>query len=273
MRSQLATLSVLCLFLSLAACQKEKPVPAPAAVAEPPAPAPVVVQPFLPLKVEKLQWSRQQPGCKVGKPAKSSRNKESSKACATAKADFLRFPDNPELSALLEKQLVTLAAGDTLSPASATVSDYADHYLKKAGRQYEAVFKATLLRQAGPLVLLKLEVYEFTGGANGAASTRYLNYDRAGKRQLLLDDVVIDGQRPALSAKLRAAHAAWNAQQGLGGDWAFQETDNFALDTDGLRFKYAAYAIAPRVLGEPEFLLPYAELAGVLRPEWILQAP
>ena len=90
-------------------------VPAPATVAEPPAPAPVVVQPFLPLKVEKVQWARQQAGCKVSKPAKSSRSKESSKACATAKADFLRFPDNPELSALLEKQLVTLAAGDTLT--------------------------------------------------------------------------------------------------------------------------------------------------------------
>lgn len=266
----LAVLSVLCLFLSLSACQKETPLPVPAAPAEPPAPAPVVVQPFLPLKVGKVEWELQQPGCK---DSKGSKIKAGKKSCAVAKAAFLRFPDNPELSALLEKQLVALAAGDTLSPASSSVSDYADHYLKKAGRQYEIVFNATLLRQAGPLVVLKLEVYEFTGGANGASSTRYLNYDRAGKRQLLLDDVVIDGQRPALTEKLRAAHAAWNARQGLGGDWAFQDTDNFALDNDGLRFKYAAYAIAPRVLGEPEFLLPYAELAGVLRPQWMLQEP
>lgn len=261
MRRLLVVMPVL---LLLASCQKETPTPAPAATtaaAPVPAPPPVVVQPFLPLKVQKVQWQLRQPGCKAKKD------------CATAAADFLRFPDNPELSALLEKQLVALAAGDTLSPANASVSDYVDHYLKKAGRRYEIVFNATLLRQAGPLVLLKLETYEFTGGANGARSTRYLNYDRAGKRQLLLDDVVVDGQRPALSEKLRTAHAAWSAKQGLGGDWAFQDTDNFALEADGLRFKYAAYAIAPRVLGEPEFLLPYAGLAGVLRPEWVLQEP
>lgn len=243
--------------LLLGGCQKEVP-PAPVASAEKPAPAPVVLQDFLPLATEAVRWQRQRPGCK-------------GRQCAEVKADYLRFPASPELSAVLEQALLKMAA--TEPSASATVSAYANQFLADAGAHYGLWLNARVLRQQGPLLALQLDVNQYTGGAHGMPLTRYLNIDRRSGKVLVLDDVVQAGQRPALTALLQQAHAQWRQGQGLAGDWPFRETDNFTLAEAGLRFKYDAYDIAPYALGQPEFLLPYSALQAVLKPEWLPGAP
>lgn len=261
----IAGVTAVCLVLLLAGCEKKEAPPAPAAADVPAPPAPVVVQDFLPLKTAPVRWERKAGTCK-------------GKLCAEVHADFVSFPDNPALSALLEKELAALASDTPMAAGDATVSDFANRFLKKAGKRYGAWLNAKVLRQSGALLALQLDTSVYTGGAHGQPATRFLNYDRRENRVLVLDDVVQDGARPALVAAARKAHAAWKQEKGFRDadfekTWPFVETDNFTLGEKGLVLKYQAYAIAPYSEGQPELLLPYAELHDILRPEWLLPAP
>lgn len=261
----LAGVSAVCLVLLLTACEKKEAAPVPAPAETPAPPAPVVVQDFLPLKTESVRWDRKAGKCK-------------GKLCAEVHADFTRFPDNPALSSLLEKELSAMASDTPMTEGDATVSGFADHFLKKAGKRYGAWLNANVLRQSGALVAVQLDTSLYTGGAHGQPVTRFLNYDRRQNRELVLDDVVKDGARPALVAAARKAHAAWKQAKGFTDaaydkTWPFVETDNFTLGDKGLVLKYQAYAIAPYSEGQPELLLPYAELQGILKPEWLLPSP
>jgi hypothetical protein len=269
MLRHIAGITVVCLVLPLAGCQKKEAPPAAATdavTAAPPAPpAPVVVQDFLPLRTAAVRWDRKAEKCK-------------GKLCAEVHADFVSFPDNPALSSLLEKELAALAADTPMAAGDASVSDFANRFLHKAGKRYGAWLNAKVLRQSGALLALQLDTSVYSGGAHGQPATRFLNYDRRQSRVLALDDVVKDGARPALVAAAREAHAAWKQEKGFtdtGFDktWPFVETDNFTLAEKGLLLKYQAYAIAPYSEGQPELLLPYAELQGILKPEWLLPAP
>ncbi len=42
-----------------------------------------------------------------------------------------------------------------------------------------------------------------------------------------------------------------------------------ALTREGMTVKYDAYTIAPYSYGEPELRIPYKDLVGILRPEFI----
>jgi hypothetical protein len=42
-----------------------------------------------------------------------------------------------------------------------------------------------------------------------------------------------------------------------------------ALTDTGIVVKYQPYEIAPYSSGQPELLIPYSELKGILRPEYL----
>ncbi len=247
--------------LLLASCQKHEEVPAPVEpVVQPSPPAPVLVQDFLPLKTQTQTWERIA-GCRQ-------------KDCAKASLSIVQFPDKPDLSVLVQKSLLQLAEAG--HPARGeTLDAFADDFLKKSGRRHAVDLRASLLRQQGALVALQLDVSFSTAGAHGNPASRYLNYDRHQERLLTLDDVIIDGQRPAFVQAEMQAHQAWMKTKGIesSSQWPFKETDNFTLAGDGLLVKYNAYAIAPHSEGLPELLIPYAALKGILKPEWMLLAP
>lgn len=247
--------------LLLVSCQKHEEVVAPAepVVQESP-PAPVVMQEFLALKTQTQVWERIAISCRQ-------------KDCAKAALSMVQFPDKPDLSALVQANLLQLA--ESGNPARGeSLELFADNFLKKSGRRHEAQLRATLLRQQGPLVAVQLDADFYTGGAHGSPSSRYLNYDRHAQKLLLLDDVIIDGQRPAFVQAEKEAHQAWMKAKGIdsSSQWPFKETDNFTLAAEGMLIKYSAYAIAPYSEGQPELLIPYAALKGILKPEWVLPA-
>lgn len=256
-----ARLSLLLCFMLLTSCQKHEEVVAPAEPVVAPPPAPVVVQEFLALKTRLQTWERIAPGCRH-------------KDCAEAKASIVQFPDKPDLSDLIRKSLLQLA--EASNPARGeTLEALTDSFLKKSSRRHTANLRATLLRQQGPLVTVQLDADFYTGGAHGSSSTRYLNYDRHAGRLLTLDDVVIDGQRPAFVTTEKEAYQAWMKGKGIdsSAQWPFKETENFTLGAEGVLVKYNAYEIGPYSVGQPELLIPYAALKGILKPEWMLAAP
>jgi hypothetical protein len=255
-------LSLLLCCMLLASCQKHEEVVAPTEpVVQAAPPAPVVVQDFLALKTQLQTWERIAPACRH-------------KDCALASASIVQFPDKPDLSDLIRKSLLQLA--EAANPARAeTLEAFADNFLKKSARRYKADLRAILLRQQGPLVAVQLDADFYTSGAHGAPSTRYLNYDRRSGQLLTLDDVVLDGQRPAFVQMENAAFLAWMKGKGIDSStqWPFKETENFTLGAEGVTVKYDAYAIGPYSAGQPELLIPYAALKGILKPEWMLAAP
>ena len=97
------------------------------------------------------------------------------------------------------------------------------------------------------------------------------------ERQGALDEALEPGKHPAFVEALQRAHQTWlttneDAQRDRAAYdrmWPFQESDNFALTHAGVVVKYDAYSIAPYSYGEPELTIPYADLKGVLRPEFM----
>jgi hypothetical protein len=159
-----------------------------------------------------------------------------------------------------------------------TLESYTKSFLKQGENYYSSYLKATLLRQSGPLVLIRLDADTYTGGAHGIKATAFLNFDRQQNRALQLDDIIQDGKRPALITALQAVHEAWLIKNNATDPdtrktWPFVETDNFALSESGVEFVYQSYAIAPYSSGQPSLTVPYAALKGILKPEWMLAGP
>lgn len=254
--------AILIAIFLVVACSKKEPESVTAeASQESTPPAPVVVEAFLPLKVEAITFRKSAKKCKASE-------------CATVTIHSLRFPDNDTLTKVLEKELLGLTS-NTLKEGKNAYETYADNFLAEAKNRYYSALSAEMVRQKGALVLIQVNSEDYTGGAHGMPYTGYLNYDRHRNQKLSLDDVVIDGQRSALVEKLKATHTAWLNQNGSNnadylGTWPFVETDNFALTANGLVFKYQAYAIAPYSEGQPELLIPYPALKGIIKPEWVL---
>jgi len=221
-----------------------------------------------PLAVESFKWKRSKPGCQG--------------QCPSLEVDSVRFPEDDRLSALVDHALVALTGLDPDRPRPyATVAEYEQYFWQTAGPRDETVLRASVKRQSGDLVVLQVDSYQYTGGAHGIPATQYLNCLRTGQKVLSLDDVLIPGRRDRYEQALRRAHQRWldanpDARQDPAAYaklWPFQESDNFALSGEGVTVKYSAYSIAPYSYGEPELLIPYAELEGVLRPDYLPPRP
>lgn len=258
---------VMTFLAALTACSKhEQPSPATEVETEKELapPAPVIVDSFLPLSAEPVTMLKYATKCKKGQ-------------CAEVRIDSLRFPANSALTALIEQSLVG-QTGDLINEGGSSYESYIKSYLADAVKNGEASLTAKLIRQTGPLVLLRLDTYVYSGGAHGMPGSAFLNFDRRRNKRLSLDDVVRDGKRAALMDKLREVHGAWRQQEGYTDadflkTWPFVETDNFALMEDGIVFGYAAYEIAPYAAGLPELKIPYVELQDILKPEWLMAKP
>lgn len=250
--------------LALAACSKkeEKPEPkaelpaAPAVTPSPVSAAPPEVHDLL--KPETRELKETKPGCKGDD-------------CATVDAKWLVFAQDPALTRLVEHELVALGTDKKV----ATLPDFAKTYLKTADRRWSIVLEAKLRRQTGNYVALDLDVYDYTGGAHGNPANQILNYNRGTQKALTLKDVLLPGSEARFQAAAKTAWQRW-AEPQLKDDpsylqnWPYSATENFTLAKNGVVLKYSAYAIAPYAAGEPEITIPYAELNGVIRPEWVL---
>ncbi|MDT4858590.1 hypothetical protein FQZ97_930660 [compost metagenome] len=51
-------------------------------------------------------------------------------------------------------------------------------------------------------------------------------------------------------------------------NWPFEHTENAALGYAAMLLKYDVYSIAPYSSGHPELAIPYAQLDGILKPEY-----
>ncbi len=222
------------------------------------------------IATQAIRYVRTRPGC-------------SGDTCPSIEVDSIAVPEVPKLSELIDHVLAFMTGLDPArTPAHQTLVDYELYFFQTAQARDTSIFTAKIRDTYNGLITVELHTNQHvTGSAHGVPATQFLNWQRARQRVLALNEAIEPGQQAAFLAAALAAHGRWKAQQEdyrrdpatFDRMWPFQETDNFALTQNGLVLKYDAYEIAPYAAGQPEILLPYGELNGVLAPVWLPRSP
>lgn len=196
--------------------------------------------------------------------------------CPEFRADWLSFPQAPALDAELLRLIDAPSHPAPRQDVAGALRQMAAELLAEAASYREPWQQMLVLRQRegrGRLVVLDFSNYLYTGGAHGTTTVGYVLWDRQAGRIIRLRDLLRPGQAPAFWQAARQAHARWLQQQSdaasLQSGWPFEQTDNIALLPDALVLKYQPYSIGPYAMGTPELRIPLAELAGILKPEWL----
>lgn len=161
---------------------------------------------------------------------------------------------------------------------------YADSFVKideelkalSSSHQISLMIKPKILQPKGKLATVVLNSSSYLGGAHGATSQRYYNFDLANQKQVQLQDLLLPKQKVTLDKLAHEAFKTWIVDSKLATDpkeyeqaWPFQVTDNFLLGEQGLILQYGEYDIGPYVVGLPRLVIPFSELQGVLKPEYL----
>lgn len=130
------------------------------------------------------------------------------------------------------------------------------------------------LGHVGDLELFEVSSYLYLGGAHGMPYVEYVLLDSNNKRRLTLDNLLIASAKPKFEALAYDAYKNWvkdftNDVAEYEKNWPFSMTDNVSLNDQGVVLKYQSYAIAPYASGQPELVIPYNKLAGILRPQYL----
>jgi hypothetical protein len=215
-----------------------------------------------PLEAQRIAWEHRRDGCQADD-------------CALINVDTLRFIEEPALSELIESRLLAMTDDSPDRAPAATLQDYEKEFLTRAGVRWATYLQAKIIDQHDQLTVIELSSYLETGGAHGMPGRGFINYDRQQDRALTLQDVLLPGQEDAFWRLAAQAHKHWLVQNGFAQDagfvanWPFQRTDNVALKKDEVLLKYPVYSIAPYSAGHPELHLPYAQLQGILQPQYL----
>jgi len=208
----------------------------------------------------------------------------------------------PFIDQLLDQQILEqlgkmLEVVDADTPAASTAKStgeksdldsqaqlYADSFVKideelkalSSSHQISLMIKPKILQPKGKLATVVLNSSSYLGGAHGATSQRYYNFDLANQKQVQLQDLLLPKQKVTLDKLAHEAFKTWIVDSKLATDpkeyeqaWPFQVTDNFLLGEQGLILQYGEYDIGPYVVGLPRLVIPFSELQGVLKPEYL----
>lgn len=220
------------------------------------------------LFTQAVKWKHVKPGCKG--------------ECPTLEVDSLVFPGNKRLTELTDYALAMMTGlGNGAAPSYATVAEFEDYFFSTAAPRDSVFLSAKTRYRNKHLTVVELNTWQyFTGAAHGISATQFLNWDNNTGKVLGLTDVIQPGQEQGYAAALKAQHAQWLLRSpdavrdplGYARMWPFQVSHNFAFTDQGLVVKYDSYQIAPYSSGQPELLIPYHALGGILRPAY-MQAP
>ncbi|RON58541.1 RsiV family protein [Pseudomonas frederiksbergensis] len=192
--------------------------------------------------------------------------------CPLVNIDTLKFPAEPQLDGIVEKNLLQLTRTPD-APAAPTLAAYRDQFLRSAAPRSSSYLQAKVREQHDGLVIVEFSSYLDTGGAHGTPGRSFINYSRQQHKVLTLSDMLLPGQEEAFWKAAQVAHNSWLISTKLDQEpdflknWHFQKTQNVALTYGGVILKYEVSTIAPYALGHIELKIPYPRLNGILRPE------
>ncbi|MCC2595553.1 RsiV family protein [Pusillimonas sp. MFBS29] len=217
------------------------------------------------LFTQEFKWEHTKPGCKG--------------ECPTLELNSLVFPGVPKLTELVDHALAMMTGIGTSGPAPYfTIKEYEDYFWKTAAPRDSTVMVAKARYRNRSLTVIELNTWQYqTGSAHGISATQFLNWDNNTGKVLSLDSILRPGQYDGYVAALKQAHANWLAShpdaqhdpETFNRMWPFQVSENFGFTDQGLVVKYDSYQLAPYSSGQPELVLPYSSLSGILRPEFM----
>lgn len=148
-----------------------------------------------------------------------------------------------------------------------------------AGHPINVMIKPKILNAEEPVATVVLNSSSYLGGAHGSTSQLYYNFDLNTEKRLLLSDLLEPNKANVLKEKFYAAFKTWVIDSELTDNveeyeqaWPFKMTDNFYLGKQGLILQYGEYEMGPYVVGLPRLVIPYNELEGILKPEYLPEA-
>lgn len=202
--------------------------------------------------------------------------------------DIQRLETNkPWINQFLDRKILTLSNLQFSEevPKPTTIQANLDRFVASAKQDaiargqpvaYSLQVAPEFLGQRGQVAMFKIITAYYTGGAHGGASDNYYNLDLKQKKQLTLNDIVLPDQQQKLRDQLYVQFSEWvkkddskvNLEE-YEQTWPFTLTENFSFTETGLLFSYGQYEIGPYVAGMPEFVVPYAQLNGIIKPEYL----
>lgn len=221
------------------------------------------------LKALPHEWSRTKPGC------------EDANSCPAISVNSLKFPEDAQLSKQLDQRLIMLNLFESeQDTAFNNLLEYEQFFWENADILDWVSFTANIVFKNERFTVLELMngIY-FTGAAHGMSSSEYLNWDNDTQTPITLENMLVPDAQEQFYALLAKAHQQWLATLATTTDldldawldiWPFHTNDNIALTATGVTVKYNPYAIAPYSFGLPELQIPYAQLQGVLKPDYLL---
>jgi len=158
---------------------------------------------------------------------------------------------------------------------------YTQDKAKSNGENVEAWYsyfkgiEARVKLKENNLLVYKVEVNEYTGGAHGTYITTYLNINLKNGKQIRLDDLFTSGYESKLTDILLTQLMKDNKvskkeeleDMGYFLTGELTPTSNFFIDNKGITFCYNIYEIAPYSMGITEIKLSFDSLKDLLKEE------
>lgn len=200
-------------------------------------------------------------------PAKVQSDHASSEAASSSEAQ----------SALAKVETPKLKLENQSQPFVAAFLDL-DKELKElsSAQQISIMIKPKILNAEKPLATVVLNSSSYLGGAHGSSAQQYYNFDLKTKRLIKLDDLILPNKNAALDKQAHTVFKTWVSETKLADNieeyeqaWKFKLTNNYYLGKDGLILQYGEYEIGPYVVGLPRLTIPYSQLEGVLKPQYL----
>lgn len=144
--------------------------------------------------------------------------------------------------------------------------------------QLNLYVKPQVLNPSGPVVTVVINASNYMGGAHGSSQQKYLNFDLDKQSMLSLDQILIAGKRKSLNDLAYHAFEQWVKETQSDTDfktyqqlWKFSVSDNFYLSPQGLILQYDEYEIGPYAVGLPRLVIPYPQLQGIVKDDYLPQ--
>lgn len=139
---------------------------------------------------------------------------------------------------------------------------------------YSLMVTPEYLGHVNDFELFEIHSYVFTGGAHGMPYSEYLIFDQQTKKQVTLDDMLIKGQKTRFEALAHKAYKTWvktvaDDVSSYEKSWPFTLSDNVTLTDTGIDIRYQHYSIGPYAYGMPVLSIPYSQLQGVIKPQFL----
>ena len=145
-----------------------------------------------------------------------------------------------------------------------------------AGQAWEIDRQVAVLPSVEGICSIEARVFENTGGAHPNTSIRLASFDTRNGKRLSLGDLLVPGYEARLA---QLGEGAFRSARSLPPDSSFGDSGfwfeggrfrlppGFAVTTDGLRFYFNPYEIAPYALGPTDFLVPFTQIEAMIRPD------